>query len=127
MKEIENRADIQLLVHLFYDEVRLNSEIGPFFNKTILDWDHHLEKLTDFWESNLLFAGKYRGRPGRSHIMVDQKFNHQLEAKHFGVWLNLWIQTLDANFEGGLAERAKANARKMATNFQMKIFMARSR
>jgi len=126
MKELENRADIQLLVYKFYNKVRGNSEIGPFFNETITDWNHHLEKLTDFWESNLLYAGKYRGRPGRSHIMVDRKFNHKIEAKHFGTWLNLWIQTIDENFEGELAERAKNNARKMATNFHLKIFMARS-
>lgn len=125
MKELENRADVELLVHRFYDKVRANPEIGSFFNETITDWDHHLEKLSDFWESNLFYAGKYRGRPGRAHIMVDYNFKYQIEAKHFGVWLNLWVNTLDEYFEGEVAERAKFNARNMATNFQMKIFMAR--
>lgn len=124
-KEIENRADIEKLVHTFYAKVRANQEIGFFFNETITDWEEHLEKLSDFWESNLFQVSKFRGRPGRAHIMVDQKFNHTIEAKHFGVWLNMWVETVDELFQGKLAERAKSNARKLGSNFHLKIFMAR--
>ena len=52
-KTIENRDDLTLLVHSFYDKIRADKEIGFFFNETITDWDEHLEKLTDFWEMNL--------------------------------------------------------------------------
>ena len=124
-KEIENRADVEKLVHSFYAKVRANQEIGFFFNETIEDWDAHLDKLTDFWESNLFQVSKFRGRPGRAHIMVDQKFNNSIEAKHFGVWLNMWVETVDQLFTGKLAERAKSNARKLGSNFHLKIFMAR--
>ncbi len=125
-KEIENRADVEKLVHSFYAKVRANQEIGFFFNETIEDWDEHLNKLTDFWESNLFNVNKFRGRPGRAHIMVDQKFNNSIEAKHFGVWLNMWVETVDELFTGTLAERAKSYARKLGSNFHLKIFMARS-
>ncbi len=125
-KEIENREDVEKLVHSFYAKVRANREIGFFFNETIEDWDEHLDKLTDFWESNLFQVNKFRGRPGRAHIMVDQKFNNSIEAKHFGIWLNMWVETVDELFTGTLAERAKSYARKLGSNFHLKIFMARS-
>lgn len=127
LKEIEERTDVALLVRSFYQKVRKNKEIGHFFNETISDWEEHLEKLTDFWESNLFYVDKFRGRPGRAHIMVDQKFDNSIEAKHFGVWLNLWWQTIDQLYEGERAERAKELARNLGTNFHMKIFMARER
>jgi hemoglobin len=56
-KQIENRADIEVLVHAFYAKIRADKEIGFYFNNMIKDWDIHLEKLTDFWETNL-FAVK---------------------------------------------------------------------
>lgn len=58
IKQIENRADISLLVHNFYDKIRANKEIGHFFNEMISDWEEHLEKLTDFWEMNLFAIRK---------------------------------------------------------------------
>ena len=52
-KQIENRDDITLLVATFYDKIRADKEIGFFFSETITNWEEHLEKLTDFWETNL--------------------------------------------------------------------------
>lgn len=125
LKLIKERKDIKLLVTKFYDKVRLNEDIGYFFNETIEDWEEHLEKLTDFWESNLFKVNKFSGRPGYAHIKVDQKFNCSIEAKHFGVWLNLWFETIDTYFEGELADKAKYFARNLGSNFHMKIFAAR--
>ena len=60
-KNIENREDISLLIHRFYDKIRADGEIGTFFNETITDWDLHLNKLTDFWEMNLFGGKNYKG------------------------------------------------------------------
>ncbi|MFD1094266.1 group III truncated hemoglobin [Salegentibacter chungangensis] len=124
--DLRDREDIQLLVNRFYEKVRANEEIGHFFNNSILDWEEHLEKLTDFWESNLLFVSKYSGNPKRAHIDVDSRSGNKINEKHFGTWLNLWIDTLDELFEGELTERAKHNARKMATHLHISIFQART-
>ena len=32
-REIQNRTDVSLLVHAFYDKIRANEEIGPFLMK----------------------------------------------------------------------------------------------
>lgn len=41
--------------------------------------------------------------------------NYSIEQTHFGVWLQLWFETIDQLFEGELAFKAKQSARKMAT------------
>jgi len=126
MKEdLKNRADINKLVLSFYAKIRKNDEIGYFFNNSIKDWDTHLEKLTDFWESNLFFTGSFRGNPAVAHVKVDKENNHSISQYHFGIWLNLWFQTIDELYEGEMAERLKQNARKMSTHLFLRIYQSR--
>lgn len=124
-REINTREDVSFLVHTFYGKIRNDQVLGPIFNKVIKDWDDHLEKLTDFWESNLLYVRKYFGNPMLSHISADRKTNYGLESKHFGLWLNLWYQTLDEYFEGSTAQLARDRARMMSTNLFLAIFRGR--
>ena len=126
-KDIENREDVFALVSAFYGKVRKNQEIGAFFNETIEDWSGHIEKLTDFWETNLFFVSKFRGNPMRAHNQVDENFDNSIEQKHFGVWLNLWFQTIDEMFEGDRALIAKNRARNIASNLFMAIYQNRQR
>lgn len=124
-KDITNRNDVYLLVSQFYEKVKKDKEIGPFFHNSIKDWDSHIEKITNFWESGLFFVSNYSGNPPKAHIKVDAENNNKIDEKSFGIWLNLWFQTIDENFEGEIAERAKHNARKMATHLHLRIFAAR--
>ncbi|MGS2726568.1 group III truncated hemoglobin [Psychroserpens sp. BH13MA-6] len=130
-KDISTRQDLYRLVTLFYDKVRADQLLGPFFNDTITDWESHLEHLTTFWESSLFMTRKlqhkYHGNPLEVHVDVDRKFNGQITEMHFGVWLNLWYQTLDELFEGEVTDNAKRRARKMGTFMYLKIFEARQR
>lgn len=122
MNDIKNREDIHLLVSTFYSKVRESKEIGHFFNETISDWDEHFEKLTDFWESNLFFKAKFRGNPAKAHVNLDKKYHQGIQVEHFGFWINLWFETIDSLFEGEIANRAKHNARKMASHLYLTIF-----
>ena len=123
--DIQNREDVFLLVSSFYTKVRANKKIGHFFNETIKDWPSHLEKLTDFWETNLFMVSKFRGNPMRAHKEVDENFDHSIEQKHFGEWLTMWYQTIDELFEGERANIAKNRARNMAHNLFMNMYMSR--
>lgn len=125
MKDIQSREDLSVLVRTFYSKIRQNEFIGTFFNDTIDDWEEHLEKLTDFWESNLFFKAKFRGNPQQAHIDVDARFHNTISMEHFGEWLNVWTATIDELFKGELAERAKNNARKMATHLYLTLYQAR--
>lgn len=124
-KDISNREDIYLLVTTFYKKVRKDKLLGPIFNQSIQDWPEHLDRLTDFWETNLLFVKKFKGNPLQKHQLVDAHQNHSLEALHFGVWLNMWFETLDTLFQGEKANLARNRARNMGNFFYLKIFSSR--
>jgi hemoglobin len=124
--DIKNREDVFFLVSKFYEKVRKDDILGPFFNETIKDWDAHLDHLTTFWESSLFLKTKYSGNPIEAHAKVDANHNYSITELHFGLWLNLWFQTIDELFEGDYAENAKRRARKMGTFLYLKIFEARS-
>ena len=70
---------------------------------------------------------KYSGNPLEAHVKVDKNYNHSITELHFGIWLNLWYQTLDELFEGEVVENAKRRARKMGTFMYLKIFEARQK
>ncbi|WP_452231684.1 group III truncated hemoglobin [Lacinutrix sp. MEBiC02595] len=129
--DINTREDIFLLVSNFYEKVKVDEKLGPFFNDTIKDWEAHLDHLTSFWETSLFMTKKlekkYHGNPLEAHVKVDKKFNHTIDNLHFGIWLNLWYQTLDELFEGEIADNAKRRARKMGTFMYMNIFAARGK
>lgn len=126
-KEIENRDDISFLVHAFYDKIRADDEIGFYFNETIKNWNEHLEKLTDFWETNLFGIRKYKGNPHAVHNEVDTHFEGNITSEVFGIWLNHWFQTIDEHFEGENAAILKNRARKMATFLFISMFENRKK
>ena len=128
-KDIKTRDDVYQLVSDFYKKVRGNKILGPFFNDTIKDWDVHLDHLTSFWETSLFMTRKlekkYYGNPLEAHVKVDKQFDHTIENRHFGIWLNLWYETIDELYVGDVADNAKRRARKMGTFMYLKIFEAR--
>ncbi|WP_394364231.1 group III truncated hemoglobin [Formosa algae] len=123
--DLKNRDDVFLLVSTFYDKIRKDDALGPFFNRLITDWPAHIERLTSFWESSLFLKTKYYGNPLEVHIKVDEEHNNSITDKHFGAWLNFWVQTVDELFEGDMANNAKQRARKMGTFLYINIFQAR--
>lgn len=130
-KDINTREDVYLLVSSFYTKVRKNDLLGPIFNTAIKDWDEHLDRLTTFWETSLFMTRKleqkYIGNPMEAHVKVDRDNNHSITELHFGVWLNLWYQTIDELFVGEYADVAKRRARKMGTFLHLKIFEERQK
>ena len=127
MKTIENREDISKLVHTFYAKIRKNELLGPIFNRHISQeqWPDHLKILTDFWETNLFGVPKFKGSPSAKHVNVDKNMKHAIGPQHFGVWLQLWFETIDQLFEGKLADKAKQSARKMSTGQYLVIWNSR--
>ncbi|MCL5128450.1 MULTISPECIES: group III truncated hemoglobin [unclassified Algibacter] len=124
-KDLETREDVYLLVSSFYKKVRQDKVLSPFFNDVIKDWDAHLERLTTFWEASLFLKTKYTGNPLETHIKVDADNKNKISERHFGLWLNLWLETIDELFEGDFAQNAKFKARKMGSFLYLKMFEAR--
>lgn len=128
-KELEQRSDIFLLVNSFYEKIKKDDILSEIFIKMIPEdeWNKHIEKLTDFWETNLFFVRKYKGNPIKVHHDVDVNFNHIISQEHFGRWLQLWFNTVDAHFYGEKANQAKERARNIASMLFLKIFENRSK
>ncbi|UJP65416.1 group III truncated hemoglobin [Mongoliitalea daihaiensis] len=115
-RQLTNREDVQFLVNSFYAQVREDATLGRIFNRIVQDWPTHLEHLGDFWEMVLLQSGPGAGKfsPVPVHKEVDRTMNHQLQQAHFEHWLGLWFGTVDAYFEGEVADYAKEHAGRMA-------------
>lgn len=125
--QIKDRTDVAVLVRTFYDKIRKDEVLGPIFNNSITDWESHLELLTDFWETQLFLKRKYHGNPVTAHQEVDEKMNHTITSEHFGLWLNLWFETIDELYTGEVAWIAKNRAQKMSTMLFMQIYEHRNR
>jgi len=115
-KDIQNRKDVYLLVCSFYQNIRVDNLLGPIFNKMIQkeEWPIHLNKLTDFWETNLFGIPKFKGNPTQKHLQTDATFNHAIDKAHFDRWLSIWGKTINSLFQGDLATRAQMSAHSIA-------------
>ena len=119
-RDISNKEDVRELVYSFYEDVRDDQLIGPFFTEYVsIDWEMHLPKMVDFWESVLFATHSYQGNPMRKHLILHQ--DHPLEAIHFNRWLELFERKVDELFEGNRAELAKQRANSIAMLIQHKI------
>ncbi len=123
-RQIESREDIHELVNAFYAVIRKDDLLGPIFNGHIAEemWPVHLDKLTDFWETNLFGIPKFKGSPSQKHTAVDKNLNYGIEPAHFEHWLKLWFATIDSMFTCELALKAKLSAQKMANGQFMVIW-----
>lgn len=130
LKDIENRGDVHQLVVAFYTKVQRHEVLGDFFNTMITDWEEHFNRLTKFWTTSLFIVSedneRYYGNPLDVHIKVDKFHDNKITSEHFGLWMNLWFETIDEMYTGEIAERAKRRAQKMNSFLFLKIFEARN-
>jgi hemoglobin len=119
-KDIESRADIELLINSFYDKVRADDVIGYIFNDvTKVDLPHHMPTMYNFWEGVIFYTGSYSANPMQVHKDLNKK--EPLTPEHFKRWLQLFVETVNNLFEGDKAELAKQRAISISTSIQVKI------
>ncbi|MEN9644991.1 MAG: hypothetical protein RL238_1660 [Actinomycetota bacterium] len=114
--DIADRADLEQLVRNFYRDALMDDVLGPVFEAANLNWNAHIETLTDFWAWQLLGQPGYDGHPLRAHEPVNART--PLGNAHYERWVELFCATVDAMFEGPIAEVAKGRGRKMAAGMQ---------
>lgn len=119
-KDIETRADIELLLNDFYEKVFKDDLIGRFFTEVVpLNLETHLPVIADFWESVLLDGKGYRKNVMEIHRDISSK--SKIEKDHFDRWVQLFTETVDNLFEGPKAMLAKQRAASIATMMNIKI------
>ncbi|MEO5593573.1 MAG: group III truncated hemoglobin [Chitinophagaceae bacterium] len=120
-KDIENRADIELLIKSFYEKVKIDPLIGGIFTDIAkVNWEKHLPVMFDFWENTIFYTGSYTGNPMKSHQKLHNLF--PLNKDHFSRWNQLFAATVDELFEGDKAGLAKQRAISISTIMQLKLF-----
>lgn len=118
--DIETHDDVEHLVRVFYTVALEDPVIGFLFTDIAqLDLDHHIPRVTRFWETMILDADTYSGGVFRPHLELHHVT--PLKAGHFSRWLMLWRKTVDELFAGPRAEQAKAHAERVARAFTERL------
>jgi hemoglobin len=115
MDDILNKDDVKLMVDRFYEKVKKDSLLHPVFDAVIKDWEAHLPKMYSFWGTLLLGEMSYKGSPFSVHAKLP------VDKSHFNSWVTLFLETVDENFQGPVAEQAKQFARTNAYIFEAKM------
>lgn len=119
-KDIITRLDIEKIVDSFYESVKKDNLLNPFFAEiAVVNWENHLKIMYDFWENIILHTGKYDGNPMSKHLNLHQKKAFQEE--HFTQWKILFNQSVDLLYAGKNAELIKTRAYNIALVMQHKI------
>jgi hemoglobin len=111
--DLDTRAKIHDVVVDFYREIVFDDVLGPVFGEVAeVDWALHIPKLIDYWCRVLLGERGYDGYFLGAHERVDGI--EPFASAWFARWLELWEASIDKEFAGPTAARAKRHAQRMA-------------
>ncbi len=108
-------AQLAELVARFYANVRQDPLIGGLFESAVADWPAHLEKITAFWSSVMLGAGRYHGSPMLTHL----RHAGEITPEMFTRWLALWGETTESLFPPPVAARLQHKAARIADSLHL--------
>jgi hemoglobin len=118
--DILGREEIVRLVDTFYGKVRGDELLGFIFDEVAaVNWEAHLPKMYDFWQTVLFRDGGFRGDPIGKHARLLSKT--AMGREQFDRWLALFEETVDELFEGQNAGHIKRCAEDMAKVIHSKI------
>ncbi|MCP4443444.1 MAG: group III truncated hemoglobin [Aureispira sp.] len=119
--DIQTPEDIEALMRAFYSRVLADEEIGYIFTDVAkLNLETHMPRICAFWENVLLGSTAYKKNVLQVHLDLHQE--EALKPEHFERWLMIFDETVDAQFEGEIANMAKVRGRSIATVMQTKIY-----
>jgi hemoglobin len=111
-----DEQQIANLVSMFYGLARAHPQLGPVFSATVVDWDHHLQVIRDFWSQALLGTKRYQRLPYPAHVGLP------IRREHFGQWLGLFRNAAHQTLPPEAAVRAIARAELMTRSFRAGLF-----
>ena len=118
--DLDSRERIEEFVDLFYKQMLNDDVLAPIFVDVAgIDLAVHLPHIKDYWSKLLLGEESYRRHTMNIHRQLHSK--RALEPADFDRWLQAFVSTVDANFRGSKAERAKRVATSIAANMQKSL------
>jgi hemoglobin len=113
--DLDCRAHIEAFVDLFYQRLLSDASLAPIFvDVAAVDLEQHLPHIKNYWCKLLLGEQAYRRHTMDIHRQLNSK--RPLLARDFERWLGTFSDTVDDNFSGERAERAKVVAATIAAN-----------
>ncbi|MBT8229730.1 MAG: group III truncated hemoglobin [Bacteroidia bacterium] len=120
LNDIRTEEDLTQLVRTFYESAIKDEKIGHYFTEVVqLDFDHHIPRIVNFWNTILFLKGDYKGNPIIKHIELHQK--ESLDKSHFDHWTKLWCANVDRQFSGPNAEICKEKATTISQLMAFKV------
>jgi hemoglobin len=111
--DITKRADIEIFIVNFYENVKADATIGFIFTDVVqMNWEKHIPVIVDFWETILLDNPVYTNNAMEVHYVLNKKL--PLQKEHFKTWLQLFNSAVDDLYEGKIADLAKTRAKSIA-------------
>jgi hemoglobin len=120
LPDLDNPQQIRRFVEAFYGKLLQDEQLAPIFlDVAQVDLEHHLPLIRSYWEKLLLGEGDYRRHTMNIHRAVHNK--RPLTAADFQRWLSFFCATVDENFAGPKAARAKEIASQIAANMNKSL------
>lgn len=118
--DIQNQADLYVLVNQFYDKLLFDNRLNYIFTDVVkIKIEEHLPILVVFWSQLIFGTGGYTNNLTDIHLKVD-KLEH-LTPEMFKIWLDYFNETVDHLYEGIHAEEIKVQAKNLGIILQIKI------
>lgn len=110
----DDRTRLRALVHAFYDELRLDAEIGPLFERAIgSDWQPHLDRMVEFWATLVLGSRSFTGDVFGRHMAIAD-----MEPAMLARWQAVWKKHTDALLPSARAAELQQIAAGIARNLE---------
>jgi len=118
--DLDSRANVERFVDLFYECLLADEQLAPIFvDVAEVDLSVHLPHIKDYWCKLLLGEQGYQRHTMNIHRELHGK--RPLRKGDFERWLQFFTATVDANFAGERAERAKQVAAAIAANMEKSL------
>jgi hemoglobin len=120
MNDLKDRTDILNLLNAFYSDVQKDPVIGIFFTEIVrVDWDHHIPKIADFWESLLLASHNYNGNVIEKHLNLNAI--KKIQPKDLEIWFEYWERTIHKMYSGAKADEMISRGKSIAHIMTIKL------
>jgi hemoglobin len=119
-QDLDTRKRIERFVDLFYARMLLDEQLAPIFvDVAEIDLSQHLPHIKNYWSKLLLGDPSYQRHTMNIHRQLHSK--RALKPSDFDRWLSIFVATVDSNFAGTNADRAKRVAATIAENMQKSL------
>ncbi|ROS04989.1 hemoglobin [Sinobacterium caligoides] len=113
--DVDSTEQVSKMVELFYLKVLSDPVLRPIFVDTAqIDLSVHLPHIKAYWSKLLLGTKDYQRHTMNIHRALDNQ--QRLSKEHFERWLELFVTTVQLEFEGPNADRAVRLASTIADN-----------